>query len=116
MPETAIIFGRTVLKLVNIGYIKGPTWIPWTVIEKTGPLSYKTVNPDGKSISCHIVQMRTRKTPSVTSQSSPETQENSTIPDPSTEIEAPKKAPDESHQNQPRITIIRPSYLKAYVM
>ncbi|GBN84324.1 hypothetical protein AVEN_215605-1 [Araneus ventricosus] len=65
-------------------YIKnhssGQTWIPGTVIEKTGALSYKTVTPDGKSFRCHIDQMINRKTSLVSSQSSPETQENSTSP------------------------------------
>ncbi|GBN43132.1 hypothetical protein AVEN_48547-1 [Araneus ventricosus] len=118
-------------------YIKnhslGPTWIPGIVIEKACPLSYKTVTPDGKSIRCNIEQMRNRKTPLVTSLSSPETQDNSTIPaassaipsssntpiqpsDPPAEIETTKKAPDESHQFRPRRTINRPSYLKDYVM
>ncbi|GBL76986.1 hypothetical protein AVEN_12649-1 [Araneus ventricosus] len=95
-----------------------------TVIEKTGLLSSKAVTPDGRSIRCHVDQMRNRKPPSVTSQASSETQENSTIPaassaipsssntpiklsDPPAEIETPKKAPDES-----RRTVIRPSYLK----
>ncbi|GBM29413.1 Uncharacterized protein K02A2.6 [Araneus ventricosus] len=99
-------------------YIKnhssGPTGIPETVIEKTGPLSYKNVTPDGKSVRCHIDQMRNRKTPLASPQSSPETQENSIFPvsssaipsssntpiqpsDPPAEIETPKKAPDESH-------------------
>ncbi|GBO10557.1 hypothetical protein AVEN_190260-1 [Araneus ventricosus] len=111
----------------------GPTWIPGTVIEKTGLLSYKNVTPDGKSIRCHIDQMRNRKTPLVSLQSSPETQENSTTPVsssaipsssntpiqrsyPPDEIETPKKAPDESHQSRPRRTINRPSHLKDYVM
>ncbi|GBN21582.1 hypothetical protein AVEN_112382-1 [Araneus ventricosus] len=88
-------------------HFSGPTWIPGTVIEKTSPLSYKTVTPDGKSIRCHIDHMRNRKTPSVTSQSCSKTQENSTIPaassaipsssntpiklsDPAVEIETPK--------------------------
>ncbi|GBM06969.1 hypothetical protein AVEN_239670-1 [Araneus ventricosus] len=88
----------------------GQTWIPGTVIEKTGPLSYKTVTLDGKSIRCHIDHMRNRKPPLLSSQSSPETQENSTIPVSSSaipsslntpirrsdfpaEIETPKKAP-----------------------
>ncbi|GBN52888.1 Transposon Tf2-11 polyprotein [Araneus ventricosus] len=119
---------------VNIkNHSSGPTWIPGTVIEKTGPLSYKNVTPDGKSVRCHIDQMRNRKTPLASPQFSPETQENSTTPvsssaipsssntpiqpsDPPAEIETPKKAPDESHQSRSRRAIIRPSYLKDYVM
>ncbi|GBN92849.1 hypothetical protein AVEN_98444-1 [Araneus ventricosus] len=118
-------------------YIKnhssGPTWIPGIVIEKTVPLFYKTVTQDGKSIRCHIDQMRNRKTPLASLQSSPETQENSTIPasssaipsssntpiqasDHPAEIETPKKASDKSHQSRPRRTVNRPSYLKDYVM
>ncbi|GBN22730.1 hypothetical protein AVEN_68062-1 [Araneus ventricosus] len=58
-------------------YIKnhssGPTLIPRTVIEKTGPLSYKNITPNGKSIRCHIDQMRNRKTSLARPQSSPET-------------------------------------------
>ncbi|GBO46544.1 hypothetical protein AVEN_35004-1 [Araneus ventricosus] len=103
-------------------YIKnhsaGPTWIPGTVIEKAGPLSYKNVTPDGRTVRCHIDQMRNRKTPLASPQFSPETQENSTIPvsssaipsssntpiqpsDPPAEIETSKKAPDESHLDEP---------------
>ncbi|GBL98117.1 Uncharacterized protein K02A2.6 [Araneus ventricosus] len=94
----------------------GPNCIPGTIIEKTGLLSYETVTPDGKSIRCHLDQMGSRKTPTVTSQFSPETPENSTISaassaissslntpiklsDPPAEIETPKKAPDKSHQS-----------------
>ncbi|GBM80864.1 hypothetical protein AVEN_205063-1 [Araneus ventricosus] len=67
---------------------------------------------------CHIDPMRNRKTPLLSSYSSPETQENSTIPavssaipsssttpikptNPPAEIETSKKAPDVSHQNRP---------------
>ncbi|GBM98482.1 hypothetical protein AVEN_160154-1 [Araneus ventricosus] len=66
---------------------------------------------------CHIDPMRNRKTPLLSSYSSPETQENSTIPavssaipssstapikptNPPAEIENSKKAPDLSHQNR----------------
>ncbi|GBN87259.1 hypothetical protein AVEN_194162-1 [Araneus ventricosus] len=44
----------------------GQTWIPGTVIEKTGTLSYKTVTPDGKSIRCHIYLSCAHSTGSVT--------------------------------------------------
>ncbi|GBL95570.1 hypothetical protein AVEN_172107-1 [Araneus ventricosus] len=44
------------------------------------PLFYKTVTHYGKLIRCQIDQMRNRNTPLVSSQSSPETQQNSIIP------------------------------------
>ncbi|GBN94353.1 hypothetical protein AVEN_190794-1 [Araneus ventricosus] len=92
--------------------VKGQTWIPGTVIEKTGLVSHKTVTPDGKSIRCHIDQMRNRKSPLVSAQSSPEIQtassaipssSNTTIKlsDPPAEIETPKEAPGESLLNRP---------------
>ena len=49
---------------LQIVYLKnhssGQAWIPGTVVEKTGTLSYKSITPEGKSIRCHIDQMRTR--------------------------------------------------------
>ncbi|GBN39269.1 hypothetical protein AVEN_257253-1 [Araneus ventricosus] len=89
------------------------TWIPGTVIDKTCSLSHKTVTPDGKSIRCHIDQMRNRKTPLVSAQTSPETEtassaipssSNATIKpsDPPAEIETPKEAPTESLLYRPR--------------
>ncbi|GBL75294.1 hypothetical protein AVEN_194515-1 [Araneus ventricosus] len=119
---------RTVLDLLHPGLVEDrkrrneefldKSLSKGTVIEKTGPLSYKTVTPDVKSIRCHIDQVRNRKTPLGSSQSSPESPENSISPaassaipsstntpikpsDTPAEIETPKKAPDESHRNQP---------------
>ncbi|GBN09184.1 hypothetical protein AVEN_186926-1 [Araneus ventricosus] len=77
--------------------------------------------------------MRNRETPLANSRSSPETQENPITPDasseilsssntsikpnnPPDEIVTPNKSPENSYQNRPRRTIIRPSYLKECVM
>ncbi|GBM50870.1 hypothetical protein AVEN_178140-1 [Araneus ventricosus] len=90
-------FPLTMRKKVDVAIDKlldqGQIWIPGTVIEKTGPLSYKTVTPDGKSIRCHIDQMRNRKTPLASPQSSPGTQVNSTIPASSSAIPSSSNIP-----------------------
>lgn len=111
----------------------GQAWIPGTVVEKTGPLSYKSITPEGKSIRCHVDQMRNRKTPTVSSPPPPpENQETSSSPvatsatpisvpiqqpsDPPFVVETPKKGSSDIGQNRPRRTIIRPARFKDYVM
>ncbi|GBM76957.1 hypothetical protein AVEN_230131-1 [Araneus ventricosus] len=72
-----------------------------------GPHSYKTVSPAGKSLRCHIDQMRNRKTQLVSSQSSTETQENSTVSAASSAIPSISNTPIKPSDQQLKLRLLR---------
>lgn len=46
-------------------FVPGQKWLPSTIVEPTGPLSYRVATPDGKIVRRHTDQLRNRHTPSV---------------------------------------------------
>ena len=38
--------------------LKGKKWLPSSIVQKTGPISFKVTLEDGKTIRCHQDQLR----------------------------------------------------------
>ncbi|KAJ8974419.1 hypothetical protein NQ317_015474 [Molorchus minor] len=116
-------------------YTPGQRWIPSTIVETTGPLSYRVETPDGKVIRRHADQLRRRRVsqqknadleapevvPEVIDES--QTQPSSTVQEPQAPLRSESGNPelplrDSASPIPPRLARQRrpPKYLENYVM
>ena len=103
---------------------KGVPWIPATVEEPSGPVSYKTLTPSGDIVRRHIDQMRDR-VPADHSQPTPVNDETSPDAQPCSSPVLVEQSPsasgselknDDKTPVRPRRTITRPKHLEDFIL